>query len=405
MGYNFGTIWQVAAALLMVSLAACESATPTASPSSVYSPPAALTPYWTPTPSRTPNLPTPLATLAALPLTPAPSATPFTHTVAQGETMLGIALKYGIPLEDLLAANPGVDPQFLSVDTQLVIPLAGQIPETLPTPTPLAVHWSGPVCYRSADGGAWCFVLVQNDQPAGLENLSARIGLFDTQGQNVASQVAIPALNLLPAGRALPLMAYFASPLPETFTARAELLTALAVAAGDARYLAAEVNGLAVQVEAGGLQAAVGGQLWLAGQSPAPALAWVAAVAYDASGQVVGVRKWEASQPCPGLFPTVTPASSPTADAARARHSANQPPAAHGCASIVYRLCADGLQPGAKPSRRCWSKPGLKFGVGRRDLRARREGPAVRSKKNPPPLCPPPPNFVAISHPLALRTG
>ena len=299
-----------AALLLALGLAACESAAPTALPSPSYSPPGALTPYWTPTPSRTPLPPEQPAALATLPMTPAPSATPFTHMVAQGETMLGIALKYGIALEDLLAANPGVDPQFLSVGAQLVIPLGGQITEALPTATPLAAPWTGPVCYRSAEGGAWCFVLVENDQPGGLENLSAWVGLFDAQGQNAASQVAIPGLNLLPGGRALPLAAYFAPPLPEVFTAQAELLTALEVAEGDGRYLAAEVEELAVQIAPDGMQAMVNGQVWLAG--PAPALVWVEAVAYDVGGQVVGVRKWEGSQPCMGLFPTVTPTGSPT---------------------------------------------------------------------------------------------
>jgi len=311
------SIRQLAAALILaLGLAACQAAAPVVTPTPSARPqgaltPGVLTPYYTPTPSRTPTLPAPPPSLEALPVTPAPSATPFTHTVAKGETMLGIAFQYSIGLDVLLAANPDVDPQFLTVGTQLVIPLGGQVAEVQPTATPMAVGWQGPVCHRSADGGAWCFVLAQNEQADGLENLSAWIGLFDGQGQLVAGQVAIGGLNLLLPGGALPLAAYFAPPLPEAFTAQAEPLSALAVTDGNARYLQAEIKELGVDVAAGGGQAVGSGEVWLAG--PAPRLVWVEAVAYGAEGQVVGMRKWEAEQPCTGLFPAATPTGAATA--------------------------------------------------------------------------------------------
>jgi len=40
---------------------------------------------------------------------PSPTLTPITYTVVEGDTMLEIALHYGIKLEDLLASNPNVD--------------------------------------------------------------------------------------------------------------------------------------------------------------------------------------------------------------------------------------------------------------------------------------------------------
>jgi hypothetical protein len=43
--------------------------------------------------------------------------------------MLGIAFLYGISLADLKAANPGVNPNFLSIGSQLIIPISGEIAE------------------------------------------------------------------------------------------------------------------------------------------------------------------------------------------------------------------------------------------------------------------------------------
>ena len=54
-----------------------------------------------------------------------------------------------------------------------------------------------------------------------------------------------------------------------------------------------------VDIHPDGLQADVQGSVLLpAGMRPANVV-WVAVVAYDAAGQVVGVRKWEAANPLP----------------------------------------------------------------------------------------------------------
>ena len=45
------------------------------------------------------------------------------HTVVGGDTLWGIALKYGVKLETLLAANPGIkNPNLIHVGDQVVIP-------------------------------------------------------------------------------------------------------------------------------------------------------------------------------------------------------------------------------------------------------------------------------------------
>lgn len=68
--------------------------------------------------------------------------------------MLGLAFRYGVKLEDLKAANPGVDPNAMSVGMQLVIPIGGEIPEVLPTPTAMPLEAKQPRCYQAGDGMA-----------------------------------------------------------------------------------------------------------------------------------------------------------------------------------------------------------------------------------------------------------
>lgn len=237
-----------------------------------------------------------LTPLAIIPVTPAASATPFTHMVASGETMLGVAIRYGVTLEELQTANPDVDPQFLSVGTGLIIPLGGQIPEAAPTPTAVLMETSDPVCYRSGDGGEWCFMLINNNRQMSVENLSAWIGLYDAEGEIITSQVAVGPVNILRPGQAMPLIAFFSPPLPTQFVARGDLLTAVEIAADDDRYLDWHLNSLTINVlgEQDNL-ALVTGSVEQPLEGALPSVIWVVAIAYDQHGQVVGVRKMDSA--------------------------------------------------------------------------------------------------------------
>ena len=59
------------------------------------------------------------------------------------------------------------------------------------------------------------------------------------------------------------------------------------------RYLPVDVKNLLVERAWGGLWAQVQGQVWLPVESKPARLLWVAGVAYDGWGNVVGVRRWE----------------------------------------------------------------------------------------------------------------
>jgi LysM repeat protein len=302
-------------ASLMILLASCETTAPTSTPAPSRT--GALTPYHTPTASNTPAQPTRLAA-ATIPVTPTPTATPFLHTIKKDETMLGIALTYGIQLQDLLAANPEVDPHFMSIGVTLTVPITGEAFTAAPVITPVPLTLETPLCYRSADGGAWCFALASNDRQTAVENVSAVMGLFSENGKNITAQQAIPPLNRIGPGEALPLAVFFPGPLPDDFSAQVELVSAIDVNGSQGRYIDAEITDEEVQISSDGLQAGVTGNIEIStGEELTTTLPvrliWVAAVAYDQDGNVAGMRKWESESiegcapPSATPEPTVTP--------------------------------------------------------------------------------------------------
>jgi LysM repeat protein len=279
------------ACLILLASCAPVSVSPTATLSA--SPVVQLTPYHTPTPVRSatplPNQPTPT------PL-PTPTPTPRVHTVALGEDMSGIALRYRVSLDALKTANPSVNPRIIIVGQQLVIPGTTPIPGTLaPTATAAKVMVEIPRCYQDEAGGAWCFMLVKNLKSEAVESVTVRVRLLDDKGKQAAAQVASSALNLLPAGKSLPVGVYFAAPLPQGMQVAAELVNALPVQNLAARYLGVAVENLRVQVAGDQLSAEVNGELALEKSPPAARQTWVAAAAYAADGRLIGLRRWEST--------------------------------------------------------------------------------------------------------------
>lgn len=254
--------------------------------------PKPLRPYFTITPSITQAVSSNGAGQAETPL---PTPTPFQYTVAPGDTLSQIAEKFGIALDALLAANPGVDPNAMSVGSVLKIPGGQQNISGEATPTPVPLPIDQVACHPIADGGAWCFVLVRNDTPDSVENVTGQLSLRDASGASIGNQPVVLPLDLIPAGGALPLSAYFPPVVPPDATPQVQLLTASRLLAGDPRYLPATLGNTLVTVESSGLLAQVRGTISLPDDSKAARLIWVAAVAYDAAGNVIGVRRWQST--------------------------------------------------------------------------------------------------------------
>jgi len=99
--------------------------------------PASPTPTHTAAPTRTPTptstgTPTPTPTITPTP-TPVP---PRAHQVQGGETVASIAELYDTTVEEILALNPGIEPELLQVGQVLLVPPALPTPGLAATETP-----------------------------------------------------------------------------------------------------------------------------------------------------------------------------------------------------------------------------------------------------------------------------
>jgi LysM domain. len=244
-------------------------------------------PFLTVTPSNTPTV---------IPLTTGiiqPTPTTFTYTVVQGDTLIGIANRYGITPEALMAANPGVQAAALPVGTTLIIPTGNTTTlQQVPTPVPLPVQQAR--CWTEPDGGLWCFALVLNQYTDTLENLSAQFTLLDTDGHALVSGTAFGLLDILPTGLSMPLAFHVPPSKNIAASVQVQVLTAIRLLPGDVRYLPVNVENTLVTLDSSGRTAQVTGQVLLTGSGTAKTT-WVLGTAFDAAGAVVGLHRWEST--------------------------------------------------------------------------------------------------------------
>lgn len=280
----------LSALAFLVSLAGCSS--PTETPEV---PTASLVPFLPPEPTLTVEPPQPRPTVAP---EIGPSPTPFTHQVQKDDTLLGIAIKYGVSLDELLTANPGINPRILSIGQEIIIPGPEGEPSGafLPTATPVPLDLSTVQCFQTPAESAWCVVSVRNGGENVLEGLSVMITFVDEDGEAVVSLPAYGPLNLLPMGHTMPLGVN--AQLPEYAYALVQPLTAFYGEGVEERYLELELTWEAVQQSDDGRSWEMRGTLAAIGEGEREAeTAAILAVAFDEEGRVVGFRKWEAERP------------------------------------------------------------------------------------------------------------
>ncbi|HUV15714.1 MAG TPA: LysM domain-containing protein [Pelolinea sp.] len=274
--------WKPFALLTLSVLAGC---TPAISEPSAGT--ARLTPYLTST-----GFPLATAAMTKAPqptALPSPTPTPVTHVVALGETISSIALRYGLDMGAVLAANPQVDPYTLTVGTEVIIPLGDTSAQIGLSSEPLALEVSIPVCTPTAESGLWCIALITNPLAEPAAGVTVAMSLLDGTGEETARLNAPMLLNKIEADDTLPAMAYFPPPVPEGFSAASLLVSALPLAESGKSFLPAVVLNEEIQLD--GRTVRVSGEVTVEGESGAPIEIWVAALAYDSQGRLVGVRR------------------------------------------------------------------------------------------------------------------
>ena len=249
-------------------------------------------PYLTTTPSLTPT-----PNVLVIVETPVPSATPFVYTIKSGDTFSELAEQFKISQDELRAANPDVSPNSMPVGKTLLIPGSSNALAAASTPTPVPAPVTQTVCHPTTDNGLWCFALIQNNTPDILENVSAQITLLNENNNVLASQTAFMPLDIIPPNTSLPVYVFFPN-TPANTNIQVQVLSA--VQSNTSRYLPAKLNNTNAKVDWNGLTAQLSGQVTLPAESTAATQVWVAAVAYDKDGLVVGVKRWEGGAIQPG---------------------------------------------------------------------------------------------------------
>jgi LysM repeat protein len=167
----------------------------------------------TPRATSTPRPVTPVATP-----TPTVTPTPIVYTVQPGDTLLKIAIQFDRSLDAIQEVNGIVDPRFLQIGQELIIPPPEADPESPPTPTstppPLIVEAIN--FQETRQGTLWSLGEVSNPGDEFLTEVVVEASLFDGAGILLAREAAFTQLDVIPPEQSVPFAILFESP-PENF--------------------------------------------------------------------------------------------------------------------------------------------------------------------------------------------
>lgn len=111
--------------------------------------------------SLTPAFTSPTPTSAPDGASPSPTAGPLTYVVQDGDSLAGIALRFGVSLDDLMKANGIPDANVLLAGQKLIIPGAG------PVPTPTAAASTQPPATDTPGSDVNLLTIVDKQHPLG----------------------------------------------------------------------------------------------------------------------------------------------------------------------------------------------------------------------------------------------
>lgn len=135
------------------------------------------------------------------------TSTPVVYTVQPGDTLLQIALRYGIDPALLQAVNGGMEPRSLQIGQQLTIPhpsFDAQGMPVLPTSTPLALTITPPNCYATPTDHILCLGQVTNPLPQAIERVTILVRLLRQDGSLLIESEAGIEQNMIPPGGSAP---------------------------------------------------------------------------------------------------------------------------------------------------------------------------------------------------------
>jgi len=246
------------------------------------------------------------ATSTVVPSTPLPTPThtttptPVIHVVARGDNLLALSYEYGVSLEALIEANQIENPRYLQIGQRLLIPRQGDglaSGQPTPTPTPMPLQIVGLAFYRTPVGSLWCLGEVQNERDEYLELVQLRVTLYNVDGERVDEAEGFTVPDVVPGLGRAPFALLFPNPPASGFASHeVTVVGAEPILYWGGRHRELVVEGVEGEME--GPSFHVRGMLVNASQENATDVE-LTVTAYDADGQVVGVRQ-VALEPLPG---------------------------------------------------------------------------------------------------------
>ncbi|HYO87456.1 MAG TPA: LysM peptidoglycan-binding domain-containing protein [Candidatus Limnocylindrales bacterium] len=125
------------------------------------------------------------------------------YQVQIGDTALDIALRAGIDLPTLRAANGGQSLSILQIGQEIVIPPPSGSPTqvvSLPTTAPLALSVEPPACYPFGEAQSLCLGRVVNGQSIAAAHIEVRVTALGPDGASVSELLAVEQAVLPPDG-------------------------------------------------------------------------------------------------------------------------------------------------------------------------------------------------------------
>ncbi len=184
--------------------------------------------------TRQPRPPTEVALASTLTPTVAES-TPqaaLIYTVRPGDTLLGIALDFGVEVTQLQTVNPGVDPLQLQLGQQIIIPHVDLVSTLSSSPIPpVALSLPPPMCHDLPTDHVYCLGQVINHQTFPVERVRVRLQI--SHAGIVSERTVTVERPLIWPGQSAPYSALFSSAWADDSTAAAFLQTARVSDGGD----------------------------------------------------------------------------------------------------------------------------------------------------------------------------
>jgi murein DD-endopeptidase MepM/ murein hydrolase activator NlpD len=221
--------------------------------------------------------------------TPAATATPVIHIVNLGETISSIAGQYGVSIDAILAVNPEISPNAMIVGDEVVIPAADQSSTSVADASfSGSIRFGQPYCALST-GGLWCSVMVENTADVDLEGTVITFTFVDGEGNVIIEKKVPTVMRMLKSNETVPAFLFLAD-VPAGYQQ-------VDVSIFSAEQTTLDNAGDAVTVEERDIQydplrAVITGKMLVQADSGSDrADLTIAAAAFDAAGNAVGIRR------------------------------------------------------------------------------------------------------------------